>query len=87
MISLSRLALAAFLAGGLGALVPSAQAAVVSAAPMLGTAVAGLDEGLLEDVRYVTRCRPVVVHRRDRFGRPVRVQRERCRRVWVGRGR
>ena len=87
MISLSRLALAACLAGGLGALAPSAQAAPVSAAPMLGAAVAGLDDGLLEDVRYVTRCRPVVVHRRDRFGRPVRIQRERCQRVWVGRRR
>ena len=87
MISLSRLALAACLAAGLGALAPSAQAAPVSAAPILGNALAGLGAGLVEDVRYVTRCRPVVVHRRDRFGRPVRVQRERCRRVWVGRGR
>jgi len=87
MISLSRLALVACLMGGLGALAPSAQAAPVSAAPMLGAAVSGLHDGLVEDVRYVTRCRPVVVHRRDRFGRPVRVQRERCQRVWVGRGR
>jgi hypothetical protein len=52
---------------------------------MIGDAAAGTREGLLQDVRYVNRCRPVIVHSRDRFGRPVRVQREQCRRVWVGR--
>lgn len=83
MVHLARLALLAGLAV-LGAS-PSAQAAPAAAAPMIGAAVAGLDAGLLEDVRYVTRCHPVVINRRDRYGRPVQVRRERCRRVWVGR--
>ena len=82
---LSRFALVPWLVAGLGVLAPAAQAAPVSAAPMIGAALSGMDAGLLEDVRYVTRCRPVVITRRDRMGRPVRVQREQCRRVWVGR--
>jgi len=54
---------------------------------MMGAALASQDTGLLEDVRYVTRCRPVVITRRDRMGRPIQVRREQCRRVWVGRYR
>ena len=84
MNRLSHLALAAGLALGLGALAPAAQAAPASAAPMIGAALGGADTGLLQDVRYVTRCRPQVVYRRDRRGRPVQVRREVCRRVWVG---
>lgn len=84
MIHLPRLALLAGLAAALGAS-PAARAAPVAAAPMIGAAVAGLGAGLVEDVRYVNRCRPVVINRRDRYGRPVQVRRERCRRVWIGR--
>ncbi|WP_245215921.1 hypothetical protein [Pararoseomonas baculiformis] len=82
---LSRFALVAGLAAGIGGFSPAVQAAPASAAPMMGAAMlAQADSGLLQDVRWVNRCRPVVVHRRDRYGRPVRVERERCRRVWVG---
>ena len=82
-----RIALLAGLAAGIGALAPAAQAAMPSASPMLGTALAVPNADLLEDVRYVNRCSPRIVNRRDRFGRPVQVRREVCRRVWVGRGR
>lgn len=81
----SRIALVASLAAGIGGF-SSAQAAPASAAPMIGASV-GSDAGMLQEVRWAQRCRPVIVHRRDRFGRPVRVQREQCRRVWVGPGR
>ncbi|WP_376087317.1 hypothetical protein ACE7GA_13770 [Roseomonas sp. CCTCC AB2023176] len=86
MTRLTRTALAAALAlgGALGA-TGTATAAMPSAAPLAGIAAA--DATLLEDVRYVTRCRPVTVVRRDRFGRPVSVSRNVCRQVWVGRGR
>ncbi|WP_426956534.1 hypothetical protein [Muricoccus radiodurans] len=85
MPTLPRLALVAALALGAPLFAGSASAAPASAAPMIGAAVA--DQSLVEDVRYVTRCRPRIVSRRDRFGRPVTVRREVCRRVWVGRGR
>jgi hypothetical protein len=68
---------------GLGGAMLSRPAA---AAPALGP-VLGMTSGLaapVEDVRWVNRCRPQTVHRRDRAGRPVRVTREVCRRVWVG---
>ncbi|WP_043830723.1 hypothetical protein [Muricoccus aerilatus] len=83
MNRLSHLVLAAGLALGLGALAPVAHAAPAAAAPMIGAALGGANTSLLEDVRYVTRCRPAVVYRRDRRGRPVQVRREVCRRVWV----
>jgi hypothetical protein len=51
---------------------------------MLGAATLGSQADMLQDVRWVQRCRPVIVHRRDRAGRPVRVERQQCRRVWVG---
>ncbi|HEY8610891.1 MAG TPA: hypothetical protein VIL69_06305 [Roseomonas sp.] len=79
----TRIALVAGLAAGMGGLSSVAQAAPASAGPMLGAAMVGSEAGLLQEVRWVQRCRPVVVHRRDRYGRPVRVERERCRRVWV----
>ena len=79
MTRFARTALVAAL--GLGA-AGAAQAAPPSAAPMLGAAIQ--ETSPLEEVRYVTRCRPVYVDRYDRFGRPVRVSRNVCRRVWVG---
>jgi hypothetical protein len=81
---ISRFALVAGLAAGMGGLSTAAQAAPASAAPMLGAAMVAPREGLMQEVRWVNRCRPVVVYRRDRYGRPVRVQREQCRRIWVG---
>ncbi|MCR0985364.1 hypothetical protein [Roseomonas populi] len=78
---LSRSILLAGLVAGGAALSP-AQAAPASAGLMLAAPAVSSD--LLQDVRYVTRCRPVTSVRRDRFGRPVRVTRERCQRVWVG---
>jgi alkylated DNA repair dioxygenase AlkB len=81
---LSRFALIAGLAAGMGGLSAAAQAAPASAAPMLGVATLGSQADMLQEVRWVQRCRPVVVHRRDRRGRPVRVERQQCRRVWVG---
>lgn len=62
--------------GGTGA----ASAAMPSAAPAIG---AGAVAPLLQEVRYVNRCRPVTAYRRDRFGRPVTVTRNVCRQVWV----
>ena len=81
------LAVMAGLSLGLGMPGTAAHAAPASAAPMIGAVATGADAGLLEEVRYATRCRPTVVYRRDRRGRPVQVRREVCRRVWVGRGR
>ncbi|WP_338664071.1 hypothetical protein VQH23_02665 [Pararoseomonas sp. SCSIO 73927] len=83
---LSRSILLAGLVAG-GAVLSPAQAAPASAAPMLAGPLAETSSDLLQEVRYVTRCRPRTVYRQDRFGRPVRVTREVCRRVWVGRGR
>lgn len=87
MSRLSRLALLLGLMAGMGGLSSAAQAAPASAAPAMALPLAGAGPDLLQEVRWATRCRPVVVHRRDRHGRPVRVERERCRRVWVGPGR
>ncbi|MFH5924307.1 hypothetical protein [Roseomonas xinghualingensis] len=81
---LSRFALLASLTAGIGGVPSMAQAAPASAAPMLGAAAIAPDTDLLQDVRWVNRCRMVTERRRDRYGRPVRVERERCRRVWVG---
>jgi len=83
---LTRLTLAAGLALGLGALAPAARAAPASAAPILAVLPAPDASGMLQEVRYVNRCRPQRTERRDRFGRRVVVHREVCRRVWVGRG-
>ncbi|MFT8243538.1 hypothetical protein [Roseomonas sp. BN140053] len=70
--------------GGAGLSATGAAAAPVPGAVLgLSTATAEEGNGLLQDVRWVTRCRRVVVQRRG----PDRV-REVCRRVWVeGRGR
>lgn len=92
MSLLPRFALVAGLAAGLAGFSAAAQAAPISAAPIsaapiMGTAMLGSDAGLLQEVRWAQRCRPVTVRRRDRFGRPVRVDRQECRRVWVGPGR
>ncbi|MFC7738026.1 hypothetical protein ACFQX4_19815 [Roseomonas sp. GCM10028921] len=84
MSRLSHLALLLGLMAGMGGL---SSAAPASAAPAIASPLAGAGPDLLQEVRWATRCRPVVVHRRDRYGRPVRVERERCRRVWVGPGR
>jgi len=84
MIRLSRLALLAGLAAGLGGLAAPAQALPAAGAV---PAMAAASPDLLQEVRWANRCRPVSVYRQDRFGRPVRVVRERCRRVWVGPGR
>ncbi|WP_424135798.1 hypothetical protein [Roseomonas chloroacetimidivorans] len=73
--------MAGLLAGG-AALAPAQAAPTVGLMPA-GPAAAA-PSSLLQEVRWVQRCRPVVVHRRDRFGRPVRVERSQCRRVWVG---
>lgn len=81
MTRLARTALAAVALGGALGMSGTASAAMPSAAPMLGAAP---EASLLEEVRYVTRCRPVIINRSDRFGRPVQVRREVCRRVWVG---
>jgi alkylated DNA repair dioxygenase AlkB len=81
---LPRFALIAGLAAGIGGISATAQAAPASAAPMLGAATVGAQADMLQEVRWVQRCRPVIVHRRDRYGRPVRVERQQCRRVWVG---
>jgi ABC-type sugar transport system substrate-binding protein len=85
---LSSMALAATIALGCAAL-----AGPAAAAPVPGV-VAGMTAGTgapVEDVRWVNRCRPQTVARRNRYGRPVRVTREVCRRVWIdqrgGRGR
>jgi hypothetical protein len=85
---LSSMALAATIALGCTALARPA-----AAAPVPGV-VAGMTAGTgapVEDVRWVNRCRPQSVMRRDRYGRPVRMTREVCRRVWIdqrgGRGR
>ncbi|MBP0491641.1 hypothetical protein [Roseomonas indoligenes] len=77
--------LAGLLAGG-ASLAP-AHAAPVSGGLMLAGPSAATSSDLLQEVRYVNRCRPVTTFRRDRMGRPMRVTREVCRRVWVGRGR
>ena len=82
MTRLARIAILAAMTLGAGG---AAQAAPPSAAPHLGAVSA--DASLLQDVRYVTQCRPVVVNRYDRRGRPVQVTRSVCQRVWVGRGR
>ena len=87
MSRLSRLALLLGLMAGMGGLSSAAPAAPALAAPAMALPLAGTGPGLLQEVRWATRCRPVVVHLRDRYGRPVRVGRERCRRVWVGPGR
>lgn len=66
--------------GGLAVAQPAAAAPV--AGPIVG---ASLDHTApIQEVRWTQRCRPQTVMRRDRHGRPVRVTREVCRRVWVG---
>jgi len=84
-----RFALLTGLAAGLGGLSAPAQALPAGTVPAMVAAQAELNagSGLLQDVRWANRCRPVSVYRQDRYGRPVRVVRERCRRVWVGPGR
>lgn len=80
MTRLARTALVAAIAlGGAFGSAGTASAAMPSAAPL-----AASGSSLLEDVRYVQRCRPVIVNRYDRFGRPVQVRRNVCRQVWVG---
>ncbi len=86
MTPISRLALLAGLAAGIAGFAPQARA-LPAAGALPAMAAAQAEAGLLEEVRWVNRCRPVSVYRQDRFGRPVRVVRERCRRVWVGPGR
>ncbi len=64
----------------------------MAAAPVAQTATARImtlpaaasEAGGVQEVRYVNRCRRVMVTRRDRHGRHVRVPREVCQRVWVG---
>ncbi|ONG54041.1 hypothetical protein BKE38_11235 [Pseudoroseomonas deserti] len=60
---------------------PAAQAAMAN---VLALPAATSDAGAAQEVRYVNRCRRVMVTRRDRYGRQVRVPREVCQRVWVG---
>jgi hypothetical protein len=87
MSLLPRFALVVGLAAGLAGFSGAVQAAPISAAPVMAAAMAGTDGGLLQEVRWAQRCRPVTVRRRDRSGRLVRIDRQECRRVWVGPGR
>jgi hypothetical protein len=65
---------------GLGGLVVAQPAA--AAAPIAGASLG--HTAPIEAVRWAQRCRPQTVMRRDRHGRPMRVTREVCRRIWVG---